>query len=189
MNEKTEDRRIRKTKKALRDGLTSLMKDKSFKEISVKELTEEVDLNRGTFYLHYKDIFDLVDQIEDDIFNEFRNVLELHDPKTMNEHPFPLIEDIFVYLKQNSDLFTVFLSTNGDIAFIEQMKVLIREKCFNDWMLLFKKEEKFDYFYNYMLSGCIGLFTAWLQNGLKESPKEMASIAESLITEGIKFIK
>ena len=56
MKEKT-DRRIRKTKAQLRAGLAKLMQEKSIKEITVKELVEEVDINRSTFYLHYSDIY------------------------------------------------------------------------------------------------------------------------------------
>lgn len=191
MIEKTTDRRIRKTKNALRNGLTELMKEKSFKDISVKELTEKVDINRGTFYLHYRDIFDMVEQIELEIYEEFQVVLESHAPQTLNGQPLPLLEDIFEYLRNNSDICTVLLSNNGDIAFMEQIKDLIRQKCFNDWTALFdkKKSAKFEYFYNYMLSGCLGLFTSWLLNGLEESPKEMALITEALILEGINFLK
>ena len=50
--EKKTDRRVRKTKAQLRAGLAKLMQTKSIKEITVKELVDEVDINRSTFYLH-----------------------------------------------------------------------------------------------------------------------------------------
>ena len=52
MPEKT-DRRIRKTKAQLRAGLAKLMKEKNINEITVRELVDEADINRSTFYLHY----------------------------------------------------------------------------------------------------------------------------------------
>ena len=57
--EKKIDRRIRKTKQQLQEGFIQLRKTKSIKDITVKELCELTDLNRGTFYLHYKDIYDI----------------------------------------------------------------------------------------------------------------------------------
>ena len=54
------DRRVRKTKAQLRAGLARLMQKKSIKEITVKELVEEVDINRSTFYLHYTDILIMI---------------------------------------------------------------------------------------------------------------------------------
>ena len=48
-----EDRRIRRTKRLLRQALAELMNEKDFKDITVKEITDRADLNRGTFYFHY----------------------------------------------------------------------------------------------------------------------------------------
>ena len=70
MKEK-EDRRVRKTKRLLREGLAKLMLEKPVKNITVREISELVDINRGTFYLHYKDIYDMVEQIQNEIFEEF----------------------------------------------------------------------------------------------------------------------
>jgi AcrR family transcriptional regulator len=56
------DRRIVKTKRLLENALVKLMIEKGFDKISIKDLTEEADINRGTFYLHYKDKYDLLEQ-------------------------------------------------------------------------------------------------------------------------------
>ena len=61
------DRRVRKTKAQLRAGLARLMQKKSIKEITVKELVEEVDINRSTFYLHYTDIYQMLESIEGEL--------------------------------------------------------------------------------------------------------------------------
>ncbi len=55
----TADRRKRKTKALLRQTLTRLLLEKDLKDITISELTELADINRGTFYLHYRDIYDL----------------------------------------------------------------------------------------------------------------------------------
>ena len=60
-----EDRRIRRTKRLLRQALAELMNEKDFKDITVKEITDRADLNRGTFYFHYTDTYDLREKIED----------------------------------------------------------------------------------------------------------------------------
>ena len=65
------DRRVRKTKAQLREGLARLMQKKSIKEISVKELVDEVDINRSTFYRYFSDKYTLRDEIVDDIVQDF----------------------------------------------------------------------------------------------------------------------
>ena len=187
MDNKNTDRRIRKTKKSLKDGLIELMLEKSINDISVRELTEKVDLNRGTFYLHYKDIFDLLEQIEDELFQEFNEIMISHSKDHLECSLLSLLVDIFNYLKENASICTVLLSNNGDINFINKIKDLIREKCFSVWTVMFElpKTNAFDYFYNFIVSGCIGIFEAWLNNGLKESPYEIAKLTESFILNGI----
>ncbi len=56
------DRRVRKTRRQLRECLITLLKEKKVQDITVRELTDMADLNRGTFYLHYKDVFDLLEK-------------------------------------------------------------------------------------------------------------------------------
>ena len=66
-----ENRSVRNTRRRLRDGLLQLLEVKPIHDVSVKELTELVDVNRGTFYFHYQDIYDLLHRIEDDFFEHF----------------------------------------------------------------------------------------------------------------------
>ena len=63
--QKKEDRRVRRTKKLLTQALTQLLQEKQINEITVKELTDLADMNRGTFYLYYKDIFDMLEKLSE----------------------------------------------------------------------------------------------------------------------------
>ena len=82
MDTPKEDRRVRRTKKLLKQGLSELMKEKDFKDISVKDITDRMDLNRGTFYLHYTDIYDLLNKIETDVLDDFQRVIDTYRQKT-----------------------------------------------------------------------------------------------------------
>ena len=73
------------------------MQEKSIKEITVKELVEEVDINRSTFYLHYTDIFNMLSTIEEELLEEIRQTSQNHPVSPFNESSFPFIEDIFSY--------------------------------------------------------------------------------------------
>ena len=58
----TEDRRVRKTKKQLRGALTSLLLEKDISRVTVRDVADLADVNRGTFYAHYSDVYDLLHQ-------------------------------------------------------------------------------------------------------------------------------
>ena len=132
MKNKTTDRRIRKTRNAIKNGLAELLLEKSIGDISVRELTEKVDLNRGTFYLHYKDIFDLVEQIETEMFEELQYIIDSHPAKEMNGEPLPLLEDIFnleistwfiILFNPSLKLGVNILSIFGVSVFFENIKI------------------------------------------------------------------
>ena len=81
---KTMDRRIRKTRAQLRQGLAELLKEKSLKEITVKELVEKVDINRSTFYLHYADIYDMMEKIENELTGDIEDLIHTHPVSPFN---------------------------------------------------------------------------------------------------------
>ena len=111
------DRRIKRTRYLLVHALTSLMLKKSIKDITVKELCESVDINRGTFYLHYKDIYDMLEQTEQELLEQFEQVFKNYHPDHTPDFPYPLFVEIFQIIDQNSDLCCALLSPNGDISF------------------------------------------------------------------------
>ena len=99
------DRRVRKTKAQLRAGLARLMQKKSIKEITVKELVDEVDINRSTFYLHYSDIYQMLESIENELMDEIAQVIEEHPlDLVQNGSSYPMIEHIFTILDNNKDI-------------------------------------------------------------------------------------
>ena len=71
------DRRVRKTRKQLRTCLATLLMKKKIQDITVTELTDLADLNRGTFYLHYKDVYDLLESLEEQMFIQFNTILRI----------------------------------------------------------------------------------------------------------------
>lgn len=187
------DRRVRKTKQQLQDGFIYLRKQKDLKDITVKELCELTDLNRGTFYLHYKDIYDLSEQLEESLFVSFQEVLDKHSIASEDEiidSPEPLLRDILLLIKDNSEFCTMLLSDTGEIAFVNKLKKLVLDIAFKKCIDLFdfNKKEHFTYSYNFILYGCIGIIESWLLNGLKEDPEEIAELASQMILDGIKLL-
>ena len=99
--EKKTDRRVRKTKAQLRAGLAKLMQTKSIKEITVKELVDEVDINRSTFYLHYTDIYQMLESIEDELEGEINQIVNNHPVDSYYKESFPMIKEILEVLWDN----------------------------------------------------------------------------------------
>lgn len=185
------DRRVRKTCRQLRECLITLLKEKKVQDITVRELTDMADLNRGTFYLHYKDVFDLLEKTEAELQEDFNQLVCKHDAVDLKQRPSVIFNEIYSLVYDNADLIEILLGENGDLNFVNRLKQLIREKCLKDWMEVFRSGNAaaFDAFFSFIVSGCIGLVQYWLQTGLKETPEQMAKLTEHIITKGIGVLE
>ena len=122
------DRRVRKTKAQLREGLARLMQQKSIKEISVKELVDEVDINRSTFYLHYTDIYQMLQKIEEDAMQNITEVMKKYPINSDNpDTVLQFIVQFFSIMDNDRDLCLALLGPHGDMAFVEQIENLLAE--------------------------------------------------------------
>ena len=91
------DRRVRKTKKQLRQALMDLMSEKPSKSISVRELAERADINRGTFYIHYKDVGDLLQRLEDEMAERLILVCKKYAYANTEVNAFPYLTELYRY--------------------------------------------------------------------------------------------
>ena len=181
------DRRVRKTRKQLRECLITLLKEKKVQEISVRELTELADLNRGTFYLHYKDVFDLLEKTEGELLADFNALMMKHSLAELKQNPGAIFNDIYRLVCENADFIEILMGENGDMNFVNRLKELIRDKCLKEWMEVFRSgnPDTFEAFLSFIVSGCVGLVHYWLDSGQAEPPEEMAAMSERFITQGI----
>ena len=191
MNSEKENRSVLRTQRLLKDGLTQLMKEKPIHKISVKELTDLVNLNRGTFYLHYKDIYDLMEQLENDLLDKFLAITEAHSATDMNGHPLPLLLDLFKFLKENQEFAHILLLENRDQLFVDKLKDLLKKRCLDDWTLIFTNasEELCEIYSAFILSGCIGIIENWIRTGATQSPESIAEYTENIMLHGLDILK
>ena len=185
MQKEEEDRRVRKTKARIRQALTQLLMKKDLKDISVSELTELADINRGTFYLHYKDIYDLFEQTEEEVVEDFTTILGKY--KTQSQILWmSALFDLFQYIAANSDLFIAIFHAR-ETRLLNQIIEQGRPQNQSEWHKLFGngKEEYYEYYYDFVTFGCVAMLRRWFENGMQESPERMAELAEKLMTNSI----
>ena len=191
MNTKGKNRSVQRTQALLKYGLKELMLTKPIQNITVRELTDYVNLNRGTFYLHYKDIRDLLEYLENDILDEFIEITNAHQPQDMKGKPFPLICDLYKFLEKNSDFIKLVLVDNQEQIFMNRIKEIIRERCMNNWDELFANADPrmSEIYSSYVLSGCIGIIENWIRNDTHQSPEELARYTENIMMNGLNILK
>ncbi len=194
MEDRRSDRRVRKTKQLLRQSLAALLGEKPLSEITVKELTDRADVNRGTFYCHYRDIYDLKDQVERELFEELMAVIDTYTTDTLRQGLRPILADVFRFLKRNGDFVLVMLrpdsqsgSRTGNV-FLDRIRAEIFRRGLQEWQDLygFQDSAQWEYYLDFVVAGCVALLQSWAKNGMRETPEEMAALSEQLILRGIR---
>jgi AcrR family transcriptional regulator len=195
MNEiKKPDRRVRRTKDLLRTHLLQLLMRKRLNEITVKELCEAANINRGTFYLHYMDVFDLFEKIQGDMYTEILRFIDknastanMGDPSGM----LPTFLDLFAYLTQNPDVCTIMLTKDYNQEFVQKLLSIGLEECVGNWMRMYHLKDKriAEMYYSYIVSGCVGILRNWLLTGRIETAAELAEMTKCFITQGIGMLE
>ena len=184
------DRRVRKTKKQLRQALMLLMTEKPSRSISVRELAERADINRGTFYIHYKDVGDLLQRLEDEMAERLMLVCRKHAHSSGEGSAYPYLADLYRFARDNADLCLVLLGPNGDRAYTERICGILRDCFLQDFLSRFYSGEqaRLAYFCQFIVSGNLSLTLKWLQDGMRDTPEEMAALAGSIIMDGVRVL-
>ncbi len=172
------DARVRYTKKAVQESFFILLKDNPINKITVKKICELAEINRATFYKYYNDPYDLLKQIELEHIKAMEKLIEDADNKNITE----TLIIIITAIKENSQWYSILISENGDSNFIN--KVILDsyniKKPLMDDLLPTMPENYQSWLYSFMTQGCTSILISWLNEGMKESPLEIAQFINKL---------
>lgn len=172
----TESRRTQYTQRALQDALIELLTDKPLSRITVRELCEKADVNRSTFYAHYRDTASLLHDIEEDAIDWVRGTLQqlLEQPDV--ESVGHVIEHICQYIADNRSHLRVLMSTKADLGFQQRLLGLIYGR--SDVVAQLQPQgvspEEAEMRVRFAVSGSVGLLQYWLSTDLEASPEAVA---------------
>ncbi len=172
------DSRVRRTKKLIRQGLVELSRTKSINKITVKELTDRVEINRGTFYLHYKDVYDLVDSIENELYESFNTLISSFTSNQLLKHPIDICEVFCNHFYEQIDAYSMLLGQHGDAQFAYKIGELLNSKVLEIFKNIFPNMDntKYDFAYNYGKFGLVGLISCWFNEHPDWTPRQVAEM-------------
>lgn len=194
MHGKSADLRVVRTKQAIRSALIALIEEKGFEAMSVKDITEKANINRGTFYSHYEDKFDLMDKCQQQLIEEMeikiiRNIPQLIEGmKQIQDFTVPV--PLFEFLHHNKSLMKALLGPKGDAGFQVKMKEFLSTALFErnkDVLVAGNLLVPPRYLSAYIASAHIGVIQEWLNGDTDEPPEEIARIISTMTIKGPFF--
>ena len=184
------DRRVKYTRMVLKESFIDLLEKKDISQITVKEICENADINRATFYAHYNDQYDLLAKIEDEFMENIRDYLDELEQNNNKVNPVLLAEKIFEYIKENAKLCKLLLSERGGLNFQKRVMMLVYDTIINELTSNSRiTKEDAEYVYSFTITGCVGIVQKWLDEDMKKSTRFMAEMVIKLTMGLINLLK
>lgn len=178
------DRRKRKTQAIIKEIFLTLLAQKEISKISVSEVIQLADISRGTFYLHYKDIYDLYDRIEDEVFSELMQLFDENlpnQPENVNE----LMEAIIAYIGEHKSIFQLMFTSEVNKKTSTKLRNFFAEK------LMKMEPDRPDHHHlqiesTFIISGIIGVIEDWLM--IQDNPQISTAQSEQNLIRSLQSI-
>lgn len=186
------DRRIIKTRNVIKKACLELINEKGFETMTILDIAERANINRGTFYLHYIDKYDLLDKYEQELSMKLEAVMEKHLllSETLEQlliTRYPTLVQMFYVIKKEHDTLMILLQTKGIFALQEKIKTVfieLFEKNIHQRIKSFELKYPLDFLALFVSSTFISVLQYWIQQQMKYTPEELAKIIIDFIANG-----
>lgn len=185
---KTEDRRVKRTKRVLRECLFELLETKTIDEITVKELTENADVNRSTFYFYYNDINDMMMQIQNEIYDVFEEKVLKPKAKFITVEDFTeYISRFFEFLKEYENICKFVISNDPNNFLSGKIKKNLL-KHIPDSNVVFPENDPKRYLTCFAMFAMWETIIQWMYDGMTVPAEEMAEFLATVYFYGGRTI-
>lgn len=173
------DTRVRYTKMIIRQVFLRLLDEKPINRITIKEICDCAEINRGTFYRHYEDVYDLLSKIEEEIIVDFQRRLTEISKEDIQTG----VEKMLYGLKENYVTYrALFQRDIGNHLALQLSKIcyqyIVPHLEMIDGSRMNGSQQKICY--SYLTAGTSGVIEYWIYNGMKEEPEEVAYMIKKL---------
>ena len=125
-----ERRDVRKSKEAIKNAFIQLIINQDIRKITVKDILTLADVSRGTFYAHFLDIYDVQEQVENDLMDHCIQVIGENSIDNIIDDPYPQVLRCIQFLVEHAETIRSLSQGNQNGAFITKYKVILKEGLF-----------------------------------------------------------
>lgn len=180
-----DDLRVVKSRRAIRNTLFGLMSKKPLSKITVSEICARAEINRKTFYRHYRTIGDVIEELEDEILNEFSAIMRTGNKSVLDVGA--AIRDISAMVERRRDFFAGLMKLNSDLFSNGKIKAMLCRMisvslknvgALDDEATLRAAAE-------FTVSGVLSLYAAWFDNGCRDDLAFLTEASVKMTTKGL----
>lgn len=189
MREDVLDKRCRKTRKAIKTSLIKLMTEKDISDITITEIAEEADINRKTFYAHYRDLYDILDEIENDLINKLFRILDNADILKSMYNPYPLFKELTSEINKDFEFYRLLVQSKNYNSFLNKIQGIFKARFLelsNETIKMDK--EILSFIIDFISSGITSAYKEWFSSERKISLEQLSKSLSMLIGNGLNSL-
>lgn len=175
------DPRILRTRRLIKDAFVELLEETDLQQITVNRLAERATINRVTFYLHFRDIPDMLEKMADEMIDDISTIFSKTsiDQISSEENSWEIIENLLQHIAEHSNFYKNFLTSKKVPIFRDRLTMFLRERIVTTIEESGKRSQlteivKEDILIWYETSALIGTIVSWLQNDMPYTPSFLA---------------
>ena len=147
------------TKQILKDSFWELYKENKIEKITVKDITLKAGYNRSTFYAYFTDVYDVLEQLEEDLMPGAEHLPPIDTSREQNPDFF---KNIITIYEKNSDYYSVLLSENGDPRFAIKLKNVFKSMMMDAMTNRVNiSPEEMDYALEFLVGATVSIVKHW----------------------------
>lgn len=186
------DRRKRRTLNAIQNACLALLNEKTFDEMTVLDISEKADISRGTFYLHYVDKFDMLDQYEQQLIQKIKHIFEenlkdVQSPIDLIKTRYPTLVQLFTCLKEERELVQIVFQTKGFASLQKELNNLLHTFLNTVPSIRAVSKDKnlpLEFFIPIVVSIITGITQQWLVATEDYTPEHVAKSILNILVNG-----
>lgn len=184
--ERKPDRRVAKTKKAIRNAFAKLLCEKDIDKITIKDIADTADINRKTFYNYYSGVYEIIDEIENEVVDNIEASIQDIEAEEYLKNPYRIFDKINENVSQELDFYGYLMSMNSNVSLFSKIVDLLKEKT--KAAILTKVDadkERLSILIEYTISGMISAYKSWFNSDRKLSLEEVSDVIGHIFYNGI----
>ncbi len=181
-NKTTVDLRVIKTKKAIRNAFAELLSTKDINKITIKDISDKAIINRKTFYNYYAGVYQLIDEIENELVATLTETLRDEDFESLARNPYAFFQKLTAIINHDTDFYGFLMQSGYNANITQKIIAALKLKIKTSFLEQSGIEEKnFDMAIDFVFAGMLSVYHNWFISG-KSQPIEIISKTVSTIT-------
>lgn len=186
MVKRATDRRVIKTKRAIKNALMHLLNDRDINDITISDIAAQADINRKTFYNYYSGVHEVIDEMEDEIISHVDEALTDIDFIDNLENPYLIFEKLTSVINTDMDTFGYLLGMNTNVGLLSKMVDLLKAKVKSVILPVVELDElRLNLMLEFMISGMVAVYKRWFNSDRRASIDEISRQMNILAFKGL----